>query len=141
MYAPVIFREYDIRGVYEKQFDNDFAYLLGKAYVVYMKQEKGIGNPTVAIGHDARHSGPKIVAALTRGLTESGANVIHLGLVTTPMCYFSTFEVPGVQGAIQVTGSHNPPEYNGFKISVGKATIFGAEIQKLRVIIEKNEYL
>jgi phosphomannomutase/phosphomannomutase/phosphoglucomutase len=141
MYAPVIFREYDIRGVYEKQFDNDFAYLLGKAYAVYMKQEKGISNPKVAVGHDARHSGPKIVASLTKGLMESGCEVVHLGLVTTPMCYFSTFEVPGVQGAVQVTGSHNPPEYNGFKISVGKATIFGAEIQKLRMIIEKGEYL
>ena len=72
---------------------------------------------------------------------ESGAKVIHLGLVTTPVCYFSTFELKGVDGAIQVTGSHNPPEFNGFKISVGKSTIFGAEIQKLREIIEKNEYI
>lgn len=141
MYVPVIFREYDIRGVYNQQFDDHFAYLLGRAYVVYMKQVKNISNPTVTIGHDARHSCPAIVKNLSKGLIESGAKVIHLGLVTTPVCYFSTFEMAGVDGAVQVTGSHNPPEYNGFKISVGKSTIFGAEIQKLREIIEKNEFI
>ena len=141
MFQPVIFREYDIRGIYNGQFDDNFAYLLGRAYAVYMKQEKNIMNPTVALGGDARESSPTIIKNLAKGLMESGAKVIHLGLVTTPVCYFSTFEVPGVQGAIQVTGSHNPPEYNGFKISVGKGTIFGAEIQKLLHIIQKNEYI
>ncbi len=141
MFEPVIFREYDIRGVYNKQFDDHFAYLLGCAYVVYMKINKGITNPTVTIGHDARVSCAAIVASLTKGLNESGAKVIHLGLVTTPVCYFSTFELPGVDGAVQVTGSHNPPEFNGFKISVGKSTIFGEEIQKLLQIIEKNEFI
>lgn len=141
MYQPVIFREYDIRGVYNGQFDDHFAYLLGRAYVVYMKQNKGIDNPTVTLGCDARESSPAIIKGLAKGLTESGAKVIHLGLVTTPVCYFSTFELKGVQGAIQVTGSHNPPEYNGFKVSVGNSTIFGVEIQKLRIIIEKNEFI
>ncbi|MNJ91057.1 Phosphomannomutase/phosphoglucomutase [compost metagenome] len=141
MFEPVIFREYDIRGVYNGQFDDNFAYLLGKAYVVYLKQNKNIDNPTVALGCDARTSSPAIIKNLAKGMMESGAKVIHLGLVTTPVCYFSTFELPGVQGAIQVTGSHNPPEFNGFKISVGKGTIFGAEIQKLRHIIEKGEYI
>jgi phosphomannomutase len=141
MYSPVIFREYDIRGVYEEQFDNDFAYMLGKSFAVYMKEQKGLSNPKISIGHDARHSGPRIVESLTKGLVESGAEVVHLGMVTTPMCYFSTFEVEGVQGAVQVTGSHNPPEYNGFKISVGKSTIFGAEIQRLRQIMERGQFL
>lgn len=141
MFQPVIFREYDIRGVYNQQFDDEFARLLARAYVVYMKNEKNISNPTIAIGCDARESSPSIVKSLATGLTESGANVIHLGLVTTPVCYFSTFEVAGVQGAFQVTGSHNPPEYNGFKISVGKGTIFGAEIQKLLHIIQKGQYI
>lgn len=141
MFQPVIFREYDIRGVYNEQFDDHFAYLLGRAYVVYMKENKGIVNPTVALGCDARESSPAIIKGLAKGLSESGAKVIHLGLVTTPVCYFSTFELKNVNGAIQVTGSHNPPEYNGFKISVGNSTIFGAEIQKLRMIIERNEYI
>lgn len=141
MYQPVIFREYDIRGVYNGQFDDHFAYLLGRAYVVYMKETKGVIKPTVTIGHDARSSCPAIVESLAKGLIESGAKVIHLGLVTTPVCYFSTFELKGVDGAVQVTGSHNPPEFNGFKISVGNSTIFGAEIQKIREIIEKNQYI
>lgn len=141
MFEPVIFREYDIRGVYNGQFDDNFAYLLGRAYIVYLKQNKNLDNPTITIGHDARLSSPAIVKNLAKGMTDSGAKVIHLGLVTTPVCYFSTFEMPQVQGAIQVTGSHNPPEFNGFKISVGKGTIFGAEIQKLREIIEKGQYI
>ncbi len=141
MYQPVIFREYDIRGVYNQQFDDNFAYLLGKACVVYFKEQKGISNPKVALGHDARVSCGALIKALARGLTESGADVVHLGLVTSPMCYFSTFEVPGIQGAVQVTGSHNPPEYNGFKISMGTSTIFGVEIQKLKAIIEKGLFI
>ncbi|WP_374000952.1 phosphomannomutase/phosphoglucomutase [Bdellovibrio bacteriovorus] len=140
MFQPVIFREYDIRGVYNGQFDDNFAYLLGRAYVVYMKQNKNIDKPTVALGCDARESSPAIIKNLAKGLMDSGANVVHLGLVTTPVCYFATFELK-VDGAVQVTGSHNPPEYNGFKISVGKGTIFGVEIQKLLHIIQKGEFI
>lgn len=141
MFQPVIFREYDIRGVYNEQFDDNFAYLLGRAYVVYMKQNKGISNPTVTLGCDARESSPAVIKNLAKGLVDSGAKVIHLGLVTTPVCYFSTFALNQVDGAIQVTGSHNPPDHNGFKVSVGNSTIFGADIQKLLEIIEKNEYI
>jgi len=140
MFKPVIFREYDIRGVYNGDFDDNFAETLGRSYVVYMKENKGISNPTVALGNDARLSSPSIINALTKGITESGGNVIHLGLVTSPVCYFATFTLP-VDGAIQVTGSHNPPEYNGFKISVGKGTIFGEEIQKLHKIMQKGQFL
>lgn len=141
MHQSVIFREYDIRGVYQREFDDDFARELGRAYVTYMSERKGNPHPTVVIGHDARLSSPAIVKSLAKGLTESGANVIHIGLVTTPVCYFATFEVPGVDGAVQVTGSHNPPDYNGFKISVGKSTIFGEDIQELGRIIQNKRYL
>ncbi|WP_413585856.1 phosphomannomutase/phosphoglucomutase [Bdellovibrio sp. HCB274] len=140
MYQPVIFREYDIRGVYNGQFDDNFAYLLARAFVVHMKNVKNISNPTLTIGHDARVSSPAIVKSLEQGFVDSGAKVIHLGLVTSPVCYFSTFTMK-VDGAVQVTGSHNPPEFNGFKISFGKTTIFGEEIQTLRKIIEKGEYI
>lgn len=141
MFQPVIFREYDIRGVYNGEFDDAFAENLGRSYVVYMKEYTGNATPTVVLGHDARISSPPIVKALAKGITQSGGNVIHIGLVTSPVCYFSTFTVKGADGAIQVTGSHNPPEYNGFKVSVGKSTIFGEEIQKLRRIMEKGQYL
>ncbi|MBL7557797.1 MAG: phosphomannomutase/phosphoglucomutase [Bdellovibrionaceae bacterium] len=141
MYQNVIFREYDIRGVYNGEFDKDFAYQLGKAFSSYLSKRLNKKDLTVTIGHDARLSCPEIKASLTKGFLESGVNVKQLGLVTTPVCYFSTFEVPGIDGAVQITGSHNPPEYNGFKISFGKSTIFGEEIQKLRHIIEANDFI
>ncbi|MFN7729764.1 MAG: phosphomannomutase/phosphoglucomutase [Bdellovibrio sp.] len=140
MYQPVIFREYDIRGVYNEQFDKDFAYLLAKSYAQYMVQKLGKKNPTIALGHDARISGLEIKASLSKGLQECGVKVLYVGLVTSPISYFTTFDIPGVDGAFMVTGSHNPPEYNGFKISVGKGTIFGEEIQELRRIMEKGVF-
>lgn len=140
MHKPVIFREYDIRGVYNEDFNDDFAYELGKAFITYLS-DSGKKNPTITVGNDARLSSPAIVKALSKGMTESGANVILLGLVTTPVCYYSTFALPNIDGAIMVTGSHNPPNYNGFKISKGQWTIFGEEIQKLGHIIEGRRYL
>lgn len=141
MFKPVIFREYDIRGVYNADFNNDFAYLLGKAFVSYVKQNGAKGTPRICIGQDARLSSPAIVDSLSRGMMESGADVILLGLVTSPICYFATFNLENIAGAIQVTGSHNPPEYNGFKISLGQWTIFGDEIQKLKTIIENKDFV
>jgi len=141
MYKPVIFREYDIRGVYNGDFDKNFAYLLGRAYASYMVKNSAKKSGRITLGHDARVSSPEIVASLARGLTESGFDVIHLGLVTSPICYFSTFALEKIDGALMVTGSHNPPDYNGFKISVGQWTIFGEEIQKLRTIIEQNDFV
>lgn len=138
---PVIFREYDIRGVVGEDFDDSFAEMLGRAYVTFMVNERGVNNPTVTLGHDARISSPSLVQALTRGISSSGGNVIILGLVTSPISYFSTFTLKDVAGAIMVTGSHNPPEYNGFKVSVGKTTIFGDDIQKLRLIMEKGAFV
>lgn len=141
MYNDVIFREYDIRGVVNEDFDMDFAYKLGQAYVSYFYKKLGKKNPTVVIGHDARHSSPEIKRSLASGLLGSGANVKYIGLVTSPISYYTTFEVPDVDGAIMVTGSHNPPNYNGFKISVGKGTIFGDDIQELKKIIATSDFI
>ena len=140
MYDPVIFREYDIRGVYEKQFDKDFGYLLGRAFVKYMQDKTGKKHLKISLGHDARLSGPEIKTAMSQGLRDSGADVVYIGLVTSPISYFTTFEIPDVDGALMITGSHNPPDYNGFKVSAGKQTIFGEEIQTLRKIIEKGDF-
>ncbi len=140
MFKPVIFREYDIRGVYNKEFDKDFAYLLGRAYCQYLFLKKGIKNPKVALGNDARLSASEIKNSLSKGLQDSGAEVYYLGLVTSPISYFSTFALDFLNGAVMITGSHNPPEYNGFKVSVGKSTIFGEEIQELYKIIQKGEF-
>ncbi len=139
----VIFREYDIRGEVNIDFDTDFAFQLGNAFISYLNKYKKTSSPIVCVGYDARLSSPSLAEALIAGMKQGGAHVHKLGLVTTPITYFSTFGLKGVDkpidGAIMVTGSHNPPEYNGFKISVGNSTIFGNEIKKLELIINQKQ--
>ncbi len=136
-----IFREYDIRGVVNKDYDSSFAYNLGRSFATYLKHH-GVKDSQnkVTVGHDARVSSPELYEALIKGLNESGVSVLKLGLISTPLSYFSTFHLP-VAGAVMITGSHNPPEYNGFKVSFGSATIFGEEIQKLKHIIVGKDFI
>lgn len=140
MFEPVIFREYDIRGVYNQQFDNDFAYELGRSFGTYVFSKTGKKNLRFSIGYDARNSSVALVEKLAQGMKETGAEVLILGLVTTPVCYYSTFKLD-LDGAIMVTGSHNPSEYNGFKVSLGKTTIHGEEIQNLKKIMQTGNYI
>lgn len=140
MFKPVIFREYDIRGVYEKDYDLDFVYKLGRAYVTFVFNQTQKSSLRLSLGHDARHSSTPIAQALKNGFIDGGAHVYELGLVTSPISYYSTFTLPNLDGGIMITGSHNPPEYNGFKISVGKGTIFGEAIQTLKHIIESSDF-
>lgn len=131
-----IFREYDIRGVYKSDFDETFAEKLGFYYAKYLsskhKVEKKI---TLSIGYDARLSSPSLTKAVCDGIMKAGANVIMLDLITSPISYFSCFVIDDLDGAIMITGSHNPPDHNGFKISKGKTTIHGDEIQDLKHLI------
>ena len=138
---PVIFREYDIRGVFDQDFDTEFAETLARAFVTHLVQKTGQKQPRISLGYDARLSSPEIAQRLCEGLKKSGAHVLKLGQVTSPLSYFSTFTVENCHGSFMVTGSHNPPEYNGFKISLGKATIFGDEIKQLEKIINRNEFV
>lgn len=141
MMNPEIFREYDIRGVVDTDFDAEFARALGRAFVTYLINERGAEkNPVVSLAHDARVSSPSFSKAMSEGLQQAGARVVFLGLTTTPISYFSMFALDNPAGGIMITGSHNPPDYNGFKISVGKTTIYGEEIQKLRRIIESGKF-
>lgn len=140
MFEPVIFREYDIRGIYNQQFDLDFAYQLGKTFTSYVLKKSGKKKMRLSVGYDARTSSIPIMEKVTQGMKESGAEVSVLGLVTSPMCYFSTFQLD-LDGAIMITGSHNPPNFNGFKISLGKTTIFGDEIQALKKIMTENDFI
>lgn len=140
MFSPVIFREYDIRGVYNEQFDLEFAHNLGRAFGTYVFNKTGKKNLRLSIGYDARQSSVAIVEKLSQGMKECGAEVFILGLVTTPVCYYSTFQLD-LDGAIMVTGSHNPPEYNGFKVSLGKTTIFGEEIQNLKKVMQSGNFI
>lgn len=135
-----VFREYDIRGVVGRDFDEKFAKELGQAFVTYLIARGAPRNPVLSLGHDARLSSPSLAKAMSEGMQAAGAKVVFLGLVTTPISYFSMFHLDNASGGIMITGSHNPPDYNGFKISVGKSTIFGEEIQELRRIMEKGDY-
>lgn len=139
MYKEHIFREYDIRGVYKNDFDTDFALNLGKAFASFLKDQSG-DELKLSVGYDARLSSPEIVNAVIEGFVSSGADVFNLGLITTPMSYFSMFQL-GLTGGIMVTGSHNPPEYNGFKLSMGRTTIFGDQIQTLKTYIQEKKYI
>ncbi len=133
---PAIFREYDIRGVADRDYDVEFARTLGRAYATYVADR----NVTrVSVGRDARLTSDKYADALKDGLRTGGLDVVDLGLTPTPLVYYSLFHLD-VGGGIQVTGSHNPPDHNGFKICVGKVSIYGDEIQKLRAIIESGRF-
>ncbi len=137
MYKNSIFREYDIRGVYEKDFDLQFAKDLGQAYGNFLKTQTS-DKLVVSVGYDARLSSPAIVEAVIDGFLKSGAHVYNLGLITTPMSYFSMYHL-NLTGGIMVTGSHNPPEYNGFKLSLGHTTIFGEQIQSLKKFLDNQQ--
>ena len=123
-----IFRQYDIRGIVDKDLTTEAARGIGAAYAAFLVEHDIRG--AVAVGRDNRPSGPKLRDALVDGLTSSGVDVVDIGVVPTPLNYWSLHHLP-VVGGIQITGSHNPPEYNGFKLSVGKATMHGEEIQHL----------
>ncbi len=139
MHKDYIFREYDIRGVYEKDFDLVFAEQLAKALCSFIAK-RGKLNPLVTVGFDARLSSPAIEDAVVRGFQSCGAEVVKLGLITTPISYFSMFHL-NADGGIMITGSHNPPDYNGFKISYGKSTLFGEDIQELGKLIAQGNFL
>jgi phosphomannomutase/phosphoglucomutase len=123
-----IFRQYDIRGIVGRDLTPDVARAVGRAFAVYAR-EKGMRGP-VAVGRDNRPSGPELRDALVSGLTTAGYDVVDIGVVPTPLLYWALHNVD-VIGGIQITGSHNPPEYNGFKLSLGKTSLHGDQIQEL----------
>lgn len=134
--APGIFRQYDIRGIVGRDLTTEAARAIGAAYAAYLRA-RGTANQrigTIAVGRDNRPSGGELRDALVEGLTLAGADVVDIGVVPTPLNYWSLHHLD-VAGGIQITGSHNPPEYNGFKLSVGKGSMHGAEIQRLYEII------
>ncbi|HAK60360.1 MAG TPA: phosphomannomutase [Nitrospiraceae bacterium] len=133
IFNPEIFREYDIRGVAERDLTSSSVEVLGRAFAEYLRT-KDIKSATV--GYDARLSSPRLRDSLCRGLTEAEITVTDIGLCPTPALYFSLFQMnPGA--GIMITGSHNPPEFNGFKLCVAKDTIYGEEIQKIKKIAEE----
>jgi phosphomannomutase/phosphoglucomutase len=126
-----IFRQYDIRGIVDRDLTTEVARFVGRGYAGYLA-EHGISG-SVAVGRDNRPSGDALRDALVGGLTECGVDVVDIGVVPTPLLYWSLHHL-GVEGGIQITGSHNPPEYNGFKMSVGTGSLHGEGIQRLYAI-------
>src|SRR3984885_2737867 len=131
-----VFREYDIRGVVEDDFDDDFIVNLGRGYATLLHEA---GKKTVTLGRDCRLSSDALRGRLIEGLLPAGINVVDVGVVPTPLLYFSVLHWK-MDGGAMITGSHNAAEYNGFKLGVGPTTIFGADIQKLADIIQKRDF-
>jgi phosphomannomutase/phosphoglucomutase len=136
MINPEVFREYDVRGVVEKDLNFDFVYNLGRAVGTYGVNH---GVKTMTVGRDCRLSSEEYSRAIRSGIMATGIDVIDVGLCATPMLYFSIRHL-NTDGGVMITGSHNPPEFNGFKICVGPDTIYGEEIQKLREIMEEGNF-
>jgi phosphomannomutase len=136
-FHPTSLREYDIRGVVGTTLGEADAYALGRSFATLVRRRGG--SVSVAVGRDGRESSPALEAALVRGLTESGADVVRVGVGPTPMLYFAEAELD-VGGGIQITGSHNPPEYNGFKMVLGHAAFFGEEIQQVGRMAEAGDW-
>jgi phosphomannomutase/phosphoglucomutase len=134
---PEVFREYDIRGVVDRDLNPDFVYLLGRAIGTYAMRHSV---RQMTLGRDCRLSSEAYLDIVSRGIRAAGVNIIDIGLCATPMLYFSIRHFQA-DGGIMITGSHNPPDFNGFKICIGPDTIYGEEIQVLRRIIESSSFV
>lgn len=133
---PHIFREYDIRGLVDKDLTEETARLIGLSYGTYLRSK---GGRSAVVGRDVRLSSPSLAKALMEGISNAGCDVADAGVVPTPVLYFSILHY-GKDGGVMVTGSHNPVEYNGFKLCIGAASMSGGEIGRLKEIIEEGEF-
>jgi len=131
---PYIFREYDVRGLAEGDLTSDVARAVGRAFGTYV----GTGS-SVTVGRDVRLSSPRLNGEFSRGLMESGCQVVELGVVPTPVVYYARVKL-SAGGSAVITGSHNPIEYNGFKLAKGELSLYGPEIQELRSTIESGRF-
>ncbi len=139
MYPEHIFRQYDIRGIADRELSEEFAFVLGRAFSRLLK-EKNPEAKRVSVGRDVRLSSSALKDAVVEGISSSGIDVVDIGVCPTPLQYFSIHHLD-LDGGIMVTGSHNPPEFNGFKLSIGKETIFGTDIQRIKEIIIQGDFL
>ena len=135
-FDPTILREYDIRGVVGKTLGREDAVALGRAFGTVVRRA---GGGRVCVGYDGRLSSPELEAALAEGLMACGLSVLRIGLGPTPMLYYAAVTLEA-DGAVMVTGSHNPPAHNGFKLMLGKASFFGAQIQELGAIAAAGDF-
>lgn len=134
-----IFRQYDIRGIVPDELTGGVAEAVGRAYASMAADQLGPG-PRVVVGHDNRPSSPELVGALMEGLEAAGAQVVDVGMVPTPALYWAEHAL-NADGGIQITGSHNPPEWNGIKMTLEGASVYGEAIQGLRLRIEADDVI
>ncbi|MCC2662404.1 MAG: Phosphomannomutase, partial [Geminicoccaceae bacterium] len=135
-FHPTVLREYDIRGIVGETLGPVDAHALGRAYATLLRAAEG---RRVCLGFDGRLSSPELAEALGDGLRAGGADVLWIGRGPTPMLYFAVHHLDA-DGGIQVTGSHNPPDHNGFKMMLGKASLYGARIQELGRIAAQGAF-
>ncbi len=136
MINPQVFRQYDIRGIVGQEIDEDSYYLIGKGFGTYLRRK---GLKTIALGGDARLTTPKLMAALAKGALETGCDVLDVGIVATPVLYFSIWKL-GTDGGAMVTASHNPSQYNGCKLNLGLGSVYADELQNVLKIIRAGEF-
>ncbi len=134
---PKIFREYDIRGIVGQDLTPEFAVLLGQACGTYFRQR---GRRQVSLGQDCRLSSPLLAQAFIDGLLTTGCHVEKIGVVPTPLLYFNVFQKKKEAG-VMITGSHNPPDQNGFKIMLGEETLYGPAIQELYRLVKEKKFI
>ena len=133
---PYIFREYDIRGKVAEDFPEHVVIKLGKAFGTFVKRA---GGKEITLSGDIRLTTPDLINYFKKGVLSTGIDVINIGIIPTPVNYYSMFLL-GVAGAVQITGSHNPPEFNGFKMSLEKKAFFGKDIQSLYQLIDNSDF-
>jgi len=133
---PEMFRQYDIRGIAEKDMTAADVVSIGQGIGTYLRQQ---GNRSIAVGRDCRKTSDLYSQKLIQGLRATGCDVVDIGVCSTPVSYFSIRHLPS-EGSVMVTASHNPPEYNGFKICSGHDSVFGEQIQQILKIIESRQF-
>ena len=131
-----IFREYDVRGKVEDDFPPEVVESLGKAFGTFIKRG---GGQEIALSGDIRLTTPDLIEQFKLGVLSTGVDVINIGILPTPANYYSMFKL-GVAGAVQITGSHNPPEFNGFKMSLSQKAFYGDQIQDLKHLINEQDF-
>ncbi len=134
---PEIFREYDIRGTVDKDLNPETVELIGKGIGTYFRRNK---KKEVALGQDCRLSSPSFAETLIRGLQSTGCEIIEIGTIPTPVLYFAIY-YKKLEAGVMITGSHNPPQYNGFKMMIGEETLYGKIIREIFHIIQKNDFI
>ncbi|NLO10981.1 MAG: phosphomannomutase/phosphoglucomutase [Candidatus Cloacimonetes bacterium] len=137
MVKPQVFRQYDIRGIVDEEINAETYYLIGRGFGTYLR-EKGL--KSVVVGGDARPSTAHLKEELVRGLLETGCDVTDIGLVATPVLYYTIWKL-NMDGGAMVTASHNPSQYNGCKLNLGLGSVYAEELQKVLGIIQKGEFL